>query len=361
MSAQELHLEIEKAKDPFQGIWKVARISSHISGRPTELFARFFHDPFLADRERIQLCEVHPTIGKLHRFIHHMASLVIKRELDVGMLIPAPNRQDGVSQYYMVRGKLVTGEGMVSYILDPATADTNLPSLRLFRGTGARTSEIDGISSVITDFEKDLGRSAHESGLRYEAHIHPKPAIEAGHSLGGNLVQWRAATLDHIREAYCFCAPGIPVEQVEAFNQKNRPLNLVIRQVEGDRPSRVGGAHLGWRYSRPVDFKVKKPVQKLRYNPHVAVFGVENVAYTVNTVSTSEERDRRLYTRGNFVEKVRSFIGPVAASALRKIRLISRALFSSRAQMEQGLQIGSFQNGNWQVERFGPIPYNAKA
>ncbi len=209
LNALELDQAIQKAQDPFRGIWKVEDIKERISGKATEWLGRVFYDPFLADRERLQLCREHPAIEGFEDFLNHMVAKVIKREMDVGTLVPAQNQTNGTKQYYVVRGKVVTGEGMVSYILDPATQDTNLPSIRLFRGTGPRNGEIDGISSLITDFESDLGRSAYESGIPYERYIENKPTIEAGHSLGGNLVQWRAAHMTHVKELYSFSSPGI--------------------------------------------------------------------------------------------------------------------------------------------------------
>jgi hypothetical protein len=359
LNAEELDEAIKRAKDPFGGIWKVCEVSKAISGRATDWTGTMWFDPFLSDRERLQLCRKHPT-ATFESFIHNMVARVIKREMDVGTLIQAPNRADGIAQYYYVSGKLVTGEGMVSYVFRPATGDTALEPMRLFRGTSARNGEIDGISTVITDLERHLGKSAYESGLPYEEYIEPCP-IEAGHSLGSALVQHRLVDMDHIRAAYLYSGPGIAVERALAFNRKKEPVRLVIRQVEGDTWSHVGGAHLGWKSNQNVDYRVTHPNGRTPHSRHVIVWSMEPFPHRVREDHSVEERDKNLYSESNWTEFVRSTFGPPTAMVLKAARDVSRAIFSSRTDEERGLHLGQFKNHRWQVEYIGPLSYNAGA
>ncbi len=341
---------------PLDAHWQVADIAGRISGRPTESIFRF--DPFLSDRERQQLVREHPG-DSLNVFIHHMVARVIKREMDVGTLVPAPNHSNGQAQFYYVSGKVVTGEGMVSYLLHPVTADTELPSLRLFRGTALKHCEIDAISTMITDIERDLGRSAYESGLIYEPRIIEKgmrPAIEVGHSLGATLVQYRLAHMDHIQKAYLFNGPGVPLQEVEKFNQKRKPVELVIRQSELDEDCLFGDAHLGyqapphvkvdlWRYSGP---------KKFPHSHHVAVWEKEkDIKYGVTRSFTPDQVDRHLFHQDRGWERARKTLAP--AKMLRALRDLSRACMSCRAHEELGLKIGTMQSGRWRVDHFRPI------
>lgn len=344
---------------PFGDHWQVEGIVGKISGRPTEWLSRVYFDPFLADRERLQLVEDHPT-DKFESFIHNMVARVIKREMNVGTLIPAPNHPDGRKQFYYVSARVVSGKGMVSYLFHPATNDTNLEPIRLFRGTSARNSELDALSTVITDLEKDLGRTAHESGLIYDETIRQKlvePKIEGGHSMGATVAQYRVANLDHIKEAFLFCGPGLPEKEVEKFNQKNRPVHLVIRHVKDDWHS-VGDAHLG--YKAPpnvhVDFlRYHGPKKNDGQNPHVTIWSKEPYLYGVEGGLTPEARDEELYHKDRFTERARSFLGPIVAYFLHLIRTLVRTFMDTRTHLEKGLKIGTMQQGRWRVEHFQPV------
>lgn len=285
-------------------------------------------------------------------FVHNMAARVIKREMNVGMIVPAPQ-----NQFYYVSAKLVTADGMVSYCLHPVTRDTKLDPIRFFRGTAARNSEIDGISSVMTDLEKDLGRTAYESGLPYEGIIEEKLApidVEAGHSLGGAIVEYRLANMNHIKKAYLLSAPGIPEAEVKKFNLKNQKVKLVIRQTNKDTVVHVGDAHLGFQapHNVIIDFKIYHPPRKTDLHPHVTIWGKEKVKYGIEGGILPKQRDVELYHKGRFKEKARSFFGPPIARSIRCIRAICRKCFWNRADMERGLKIGTLQNGHWRVEHY---------
>lgn len=357
LDSETLASAIRALSNPFSASWGVAAIDKEITGRPTEWISRFFFDPFLVDRERLQLVEENPT-DQFEVFIHNMVARVIKREMDVGALIPAPNHPDGRVQFYYVSAKLVTGKGMVSYILHPATRDTSLEPIRLFRGTSGRNSEIDALSTVITDLEKDLGRSAYESGNAYERILqerHIQPETEAGHSMGSTVVQLRLANMDHIRTAYLYSGPGIPEEEVEKFNQKNPAVRLVIRRTENDGWHKFGEVHLGYRAppNVEVDFlKFHAPNDSFGPNPHVTVWDREQYYYGIEGGMSPAIRDEEFYHKNNWEERLRSTFCPIVAKILEWIRDFLHFLFNCRLETEKGLKIGSIQGTRFQVDHF---------
>lgn len=338
--------------------WKVQKITSRICGKPSEKIAEYFFDPFLADRERLLLCKGHPN-DSFELFLHNTVVRVIKRELDIGMLIPAPNHSvSQAPQFYYVSGKVISGEGMVSYLFHPATADTQLEPLRLFRGTATRNCEIDAISTLITDLESDLGRSAYESGLKYDPLLQQKgmvPSTEVGHSLGSALIQYRLANLNHIQKAYLFNGPGIPAVEAAKFNRKNQPVKLTIRQSAKDKWSVVGQVHLG-RSSPPnveIDYRKYHAPRKIGISSHVAVWGREKgIHYGIEGGHAPHVLEADFYNHNRIKEKIRSFFGPILALFLRAVRLIHRSFVSTRAEKQKGLQIGRIENGLWKVEHF---------
>lgn len=342
---------------PFKNQWEVPKISKEIGGGATNWFARIFYDPFLADRERLQLCGEHAK-DDFETFMHNMCARVIKREMNVGALVPAPNHPDGRAQFYYVSAKIVTGEGMVSYLFHPATKDTHLEPLRLFRGTAARNSEIDGISTLITDLEEDLGRTAYESGQLYEKKIAEEltvPTIEGGHSLGSTIVQYRLADMDHIRKAYLFCGPGLPEREVEKFNLKEDPPELVIRHPFNDKWSSMGQVHIGYksRFPGKVDYQIYHFPRKFKDSVHTTVCGKRKMLYYGREGGIPpEKRDKDFYHKDHFREKLRMTFGPPVASVLRGIRDWSRSHFPTRAEEERGLKIGNLHKGRWRVDHY---------
>lgn len=343
----------------FDRMWQVAQITDRITGRPTQWLSRFFYDPFLADRERLQVMEDHPDDTFID-FMHNMVARVIKREMDVGTLIPAPSKEDGTPEYYYISGKLVTGKGMVSYILHPASMDSELEPLRLFRGTSPRNSELDALSTMITDLESDLGRSAYESGRIFDQVIDDwlgTPAVEGGHSMGSTIVQHRLVEKDHIKKAYLFCGPGVTEAEAEQFNQKNPDVHLYIRVAHNDIWHKLGAIHLG--YAAPekvnVDFVRYHPLGNHDHDPHVSVWGRMPEHFEIEEGITPEERDAALDHRNFTCELYRATVGPIAAYLLSWMRDLVRFFFSSRIAVENGLKIGHMQGPVWRVEHFRAV------
>jgi hypothetical protein len=321
------------------------------TGTPTEFFARYQFDSFLADRERMELGRENPT-DPFETFVHNFAARIIKREMDVGMLIPAPNGVGGKPQFYRIAAKLLTGEGMLSYVLVPATKGTNLESIRFFRGTSFRMSEIDAISTLITDLEEELGKSAVQSGQVYDPMILEKLGpipIEAGHSLGSTMVQHRLAEHNGVCKAYLYNGPGVSMETVQRFNDRMRasehPIDLIIRDTNTDPLSPLGQAHIG--YQAPPD---KVRIDFLKYHPpyatsaghaHVFVWPRLRAKYYgleggFSQADIDAHCDRRTLIP---LEWFRETAGPPVANAIRAIRDLYRSLVPSRIINERGLHI----------------------
>ena len=339
----------------FDAMWHVAEITVRLTGRPSEWLAGLFHDRFLADRERLQVMKSYPT-DLFADFMHNMVARVIKREMNVGMLIPAYNHPEGRAQYYYVSARLITGRGMVSYILHPAGIDTDLQPIRLFRGTSPRNGEIDALSTVIADLEKDIGYTAYLSGNIFEpviAQTLGQPVVEAGHSLGATIVQHRLVTMDHIQTAYLYCAPGVREEQMERFNQNNRRVNLIIRVAENDLFHQLGQVHLG--YKAPVNVHVDYARYRARgarnFDPHVTIWGREPEDFELDDVEP-DQRDQLLFNRNRTWEVFRVMVGPIIALILGCIRDFIRLFFDSRIQNKQGLKIGMMEGATWRVALF---------
>lgn len=337
--------------------YEVHRIEKKISGNATEWFARLFFDPFLADRERLQLCEDQP-FDSFNVFVHNMAARVVKRDMEIGTLISAPNSKEGRAQFYYLSGKLLTGQGMVSYIFHPASKDTELQPIRFFRGSAFRTGEIDGISTLITDLERDLGRSAYESGKAYEPFIQemlPPIPIEAGHSLGSTIVQYRLANMDHIRKAYLHNGPGIPLEEIARFNKKMKtatyPIELVVRKTKKDHFSNLGQSHIGHQAPDSVDIDyMKYHPQKYTVHPHVSVWGREPKSKYGIEGMKREQIDDDFNNQGSLADKFRRCVGSVLSRIIKIFRDLFRYFQIWQANIKYGLQIGCIKDNLWQVQ-----------
>lgn len=356
LSAQTLQEEIGRLSSPFDEMWRVDRIAKKISGGPSQWLARVFYDPLLLDREKLELMGTHPQ-NSFENFMHSMVARVIKRELHVGDLVNAPNHPDGRAQFYYVSGQLVTGKGMVSYIFHPAGNDTNLEPMRLFRGTSLRNSELDALSTVVTDLEPNLGMSAYRSGALFEPLIREilgEVRIEGGHSMGSTVVQHRLVEMDHIREAHLYSGPGVKEEELREFNRKNPKVRLVIRAASNDVLHQLGQMHLG--YQAPsnvhVDFVRYRPTRAVGgTHPHVAMWAQEPAYFAREEVS-SEIRDHHLSYKGNLKEYCRSFFGPFVSAIVACVRDIIRFLFTCRIHAENGLKIGRMEGDRWRVDHF---------
>ncbi len=352
----------EVLSKPFGELNLIPRITGRITGRPSQPLARIWFDPLLADRERLELTKENPT-DHFETFAHNMAARVVKREMDVGMLVPAPNHPKGHAQFYRVSSKIITGEGMVSYILTPATRDTNLPAIRLYRGSAFRTGEIDGTSSLITDLESDLGRTAFESGQVYQPVLRDKTpySVVIGHSLGSTIAQYELVRNDTIDSAYLYNGPGLPQGEVLAFNLRmksaTRPLKLIIRETHSDGISLLGQFHLGYQAPTPgveIDYRRYYPRHVSQLHAHVTVWGREADYIGMEGGHSTLQLDQFFDRTSTGKECIRQTIGPYAAQLIRAMRDLGRNIFGSREVEQLGAQIGTYQQGKFHREHIRP-------
>jgi hypothetical protein len=328
-------------------------------GRPTEELACYYFEPFLADLERLFLCERNRD-GDFENFVHDFASRIIHREMEVGMLIPAP----GDHQFYRVAAKIITGEGMVSYCLVPATLDTDLPPIRFYRGTCARPCGIDAISTLITDLESDLGERAFQSGKAYDQILDrefPPFAVQAGHSLGSTILQKKLVEDGRIKTAYLFNGPGITEGEVARFNERIALdadlVRLIIRDTDYDTASFSGKVHLGFQAPEGlVDYLKYTPTLAMKNRGvgymHTMVWDRETRYYGIEGVDPDQMLERKNLSESN--ECLRGTIGPIIAKILQILRAIFRYLFGSRADEQRGVQIGRFVEGHWKIDHIRP-------
>jgi len=354
---------------------------------PTEVTARYFYDPFLADRERLILSKENDG-DSYETFIHNFVARIIGREMEVGMLIPAPKLRlpipdfapEGNVNYidkhgfYRVSAKIVSGEGMVSYVLMPATADSGLKPIRFYRGTQARPAAIDASSTMITDMEKELGRTAFESGRIYDQPLKDALGViphAAGHSLGSTTLEYAMIENEDIREAYFYNGPGIPKTEVEKFNlrmlkEESLPVKFIIRETNTDLFSTVGQEHLGFQAPDKVEidyFKIFLRAKTLVGHAHVQVPEREDRYYGIEGGHDSAKLDDILSRKNishNIIactsnEALRQTIGPCIAAVIRFVRNFFRWICGARTLDQLGLQIGKFnENGKWAVTHQRP-------
>lgn len=340
---QATYRELYTALGGRNSVAYVAPIKTVLSGaQPSECGACYFFDPLLADRERLEIVEenAHDSFGT---FIHNFVVRIIGREMDIGMLIPAPMRPDPTAdkaeqkcpQFYRVSAKVISGEGMVAYLLMPATSDANLLAsqsddpafdpevddgsgrlrpILFFRGTSTRPSAIDAASTMITDMERDLGRTAYESGKPHLAKLEKwfgKIPIAAGHSLGSTTLQYFLVENGAIREAYLFNGPGLPEGEVEKFNarmegEEAKSLKLIIRQANTDIFATVGSVHLGFDAPSKVEVNYRK------------IYPKNQTAASYAHVHVPDKEHRILGIEGGFGRVIRasqSVINSAASSA----------------------------------------------
>lgn len=134
---------------------------------------------------------------KMEGYREVLARYIAYSEASEGALIPAP-LENGRMGYYKVAKQVITGKGMVAYVLTRATDQMKeLVPIVLFRGTALFPSSLDSCSSVLTYLELNAGSRAYNSGrkklfeaLQYEGILKADPRLEViGYSLGGIFAQ----------------------------------------------------------------------------------------------------------------------------------------------------------------------------
>ncbi len=333
---------------------------------PTECLAWLFFNQFLADRERVALQKQNPR-DTFEIFAHNVAVRIMRRELEVGMLMPAPNRADGTPQFYRVAAKLITGEGLVSYCFLPATADTDLKSIQFYRGTSTTPAEIDAFSSVLTDLEGQIGQRAWESYKIYRSFLIAVLGgmeIVAGHSLGATLAQMDCVKNRHIRVAYLFSGPGLSDRKIAQFNERmqraeSQPIDLVITDAARDDLSAMGKVHLGFQSPDKVSITYRQYSGTMhRLKVHTALWHQQKYC-GMEGGHNSDEMDAYLSHKTRFsFEWIREGFGSYFGPIFRLARDFFRWAFGSRTSAACGLEIGLYarsgQLAQWRTRKFTP-------
>lgn len=150
-------------------------------------------------RERVVLAKkMEPE--DVHEFYYLLAKGFAYREMEPGLLIKGSTSVAGITSYFEVYKKIVTGKGMVAYALRRAEASMrHIQPLIVLRGTSTAPAGLDSMAAVLTDIEPVLGKTAWETGKARLFSLLQDPLFITkadhtltviGHSLGGTLTQF---------------------------------------------------------------------------------------------------------------------------------------------------------------------------
>ncbi len=235
-----------------------------ITGSPGSLLAHFFHDKLLMDKEK-QLLFSDVERLTFAAWQERFTKVIVNRELIEGQLVPAPG-QDGRIDYYKVYRKIGTGDGLVSYALKPATNNSTLKPLIVFRPSQWAFSNEDAFETYLNDVQRNVGEMGWKSAARVFEDLMTDPSFRrnhekvslSGYSLGGAHAQYfLEAHYDNISNAIFYNDPspdGLAERVAQRMNQMPRrtePLNIQIFWTKGDFCHYVGGKHVGWGVNHP--------------------------------------------------------------------------------------------------------------
>jgi len=339
---------------PFDDLFVIGEVEETwmetIFGILSLIAERFVHTPF----ERVRKFAL--GISKLDRIsIDELIELVsvnasIFEEREIGTLFPAPNDEEGCPQFYELAAKLVTGQGQVSLFLVPMSASSQLPYLRLVRGTTFSISGLDPINHFLTDLEEEIGRTGYESGLPYEEFIANMFNVQfhvAGMSIGGAIAQWIVAHHpERVSHLTTIRAPGVPWHVQNTFNQRvqnlNRPLPITTWTSHGDFVHYVGERRLGHDSpdNVPLDYR---EVRGRGIIPHMSAPLVIQ-QYPGFGGGHSQEEINDLLSQDEFplLERVRQYAGRyIAVPIFKFINEMMKLFPENRTERMKGLYIGN--------------------
>ncbi len=279
-----------------------------ISGSPGTLFANFFHDKLLMDKEK-QLLFSDTERLTFPAWLERMCKVTVNRELIEGQLIPAPG-QDGQMDYYKVYRK-IGGSGLVSYALKPATIHSTLKPLIVFRPTQWAFSNEDSFDSYLNDVQPNVGEMGWMATRKQFEYLMNDPHFRrnnekisiGGYSLGGAHEQYFLANhSEHVSYAAFYNDPSITEQVSEDFAEKMKelpprtePLNIQLFRTKGDFCHYVGGKHVGWGVDRPdVNIQLleidpdKKTAAAFKLHSH-RIFDNTHFPYQIKICEETEE------------------------------------------------------------------------
>ena len=226
-------------------------------------WARLFYDQVFMDKEKQFVFDGDIAFSAwLERFSRRTANC----ELLEGQIIPAP-AQDARPDYYEVYRKIATGDGLIAYALKPATGDSTLKPLIVFRSTQFGLSGEDAIETWLNDAQLNIGEMGWKSSiasfeeLMNDPHFRPlnMKIIISGYSLGGVYAQYfLAAYYEKILEAILSAAPSVDeatallaADNISQMSDDVGPLNIQVNRVRGDVVHYGGSKHVGWGVIHP--------------------------------------------------------------------------------------------------------------
>lgn len=323
---------------PIVGVY---RDPVRILGSPSSLFAYFFHDKILMDKEK-QLIFSDTERLSFQAWLERLTKVANNRELIEGQLIPAPG-QDGNIDYYKVYRKIATGDGLVAYALRPATSNSTLKPLISFRPSQWAFSNEDAFETYLNDVQKNVGEMGWKAAQPLFEQLMNDPKFRrsnekitvAGYSLGGAHAQrFLEFHFDHVSQAIFYSNPSIDNETAErirakmnAMPRRNEPLNIQIFRLKRDFCHYVGDKHAGWGVIHPdiniqlmeIDHENKK-ISAMHLHSH-RIFDNTTFPYQMQCYENTEELFNQLDNskRGPDViwyERMRRIWGGVAFYSL---------------------------------------------
>lgn len=344
------------------------RIEGPINSSKAYLSHELFRCKWFDDKERLQLYQdildlpnrvPEDQIEKAYDEI--FAKALVKKELQEGMLIPAPPLK-GEIHWYVVEKRVWAGKGKVFYHLVPVCDEDDIKERLEYRSTASSPAMIDSVNTVIADLhpasapgyycktqQKDLEATIITSGKR--------PLKINGHSLGGALSQ--LALINAIESGLPFNRPAIEINifdspAIAAFDTDKfakwavtHPEIAKCISITGHFSARdfvagSGEKHLGYgldaeylkeKSTHLLDAyaKAQKWIPSLNINPHTQEFytTLEGVDFTNEAITIEKYDDAPWRQR---VEKLRRRTGRIIAPILRGLAGIKTYLIGSRLQ-----------------------------
>lgn len=317
----------------------------------------FRFNSYFSLKRRVQQSIKNPELS-VEGFYEKLALFYAASEdLRVGTLIPGPRIEKKLA-FYRVAAILVTARGQHGLIImPPAYIRDHLP-IRVTKGTPYTISGLDLLSYVITDFEKEIGKTGFYSGEPYQEEINQITkgrVIEIGFSIGGTMAMWRTAHhLDLVSELWTFRSPGVPAHVVNMFNHKaatdSRDFDVYVYLAKGDITRRIGEQGVGYKAPQNVR-RYLCIVYAKTFNPHIEPVLSSDKPYS--RLEVKEDVDIVLDNLHEpFFEYTRATIGGHLLCPLFYLLKKGRDLFFlPREERLKGLWFESPTKQLWEVKR----------
>ena len=249
---------------PF-GIVGEYRDPRRVSGAPHTLCAYLFHNKIQMDKEKQWLFSDAEGLTP-EAWLERFSKVTVNRELIEDQLLPAPGL-DGRIDYYKVYRKIATGDGLVAYALKPATANSTLKPLIVFRPSQFTPSNEDAFETYMNDVQPSIGMMGWKPAIPHFRQLMQDPHFRrnnekvsiAGYSLGGAHAQYFLAEhVDNVARATFYNDPSVNNATAERFAYKMRtapartePLEVELYRTQRDICHYTGGKHVIWGVDRP--------------------------------------------------------------------------------------------------------------